>query len=264
MYATVLGPLCWTVDDVPITPSAAKQRTMLALLLVNANRLVTSDALICELWPDSPPASARTTLHSYIVQLRRLLAARRGRAAARDVLSTIPGGYAFAVEPDQLDLRLHELLAAEARDAFERGDVLMAARLSGRALELWSGPPLADVRCGPQLEVERVRLHESRLNTQEMHIDAEIALGRHHEVLGELAVLTARHPLHESFQTQYMLALYRSGRRADALEAFRRLRADSITELGLEPSVPAQRLHESILRADPLLDLTGEAARAPG
>lgn len=266
MYATLLGPLELTIEDIIATPSAAKQRTALALLLVNANRIVTTDSLIAEIWPDQPPASALTTLQTYVLQIRRVVDraalerdARLTRPVrpARELLRTAPGGYCFAIGPHELDLRRYEALDRQARDAYQRGEFPLACRLLKQALDVWSGAPMIDVQRGPALDIECLRLTEARLSTVELNIEVQLRLGHHHHVLAELAELTARHKLHENFHTQYMLTLYRAGRRGAALEVYRGLRTSLITELGLEPRRGTRALHAEILREDPALDFAG-------
>lgn len=160
----------------------------------------------------------------------------------------------FCIQQGALDLHVYEMLDREGRDALHQGDRANASRLLGQAADLWQGPPLIDVNHGRHLETQCRRLEEALLTTTELRITAELAVGHHHDVLSDLAMLTNRDSLHENFHTQYMLALYRCGRRSDALTVYRRLRSALTTELGLEPSRATQRLHDEILRADPGLD----------
>lgn len=236
--------------------TAPKPRKVLALLLIHANRVVPVDLLTMELWDDEPPASALTTLQTYILQIRRMLARTCGldpAQVARELLVTHADGYQLRVD-GRLDLHDYQRLADEGRLAQLCGDHAHASRLLGAALDVWQGSALVDVRLGPVLRVEAMRLEEARLATWKQRVDADLALGRHHEILGELGCLAARNPLHEDLQAQFMIALYRAGRRTDALEAFRRLRDVLIDELGLEPSRRIQRVQHAILTADPVLD----------
>ncbi|MEH1125630.1 AfsR/SARP family transcriptional regulator [Micromonospora sp. CPCC 206061] len=265
----VLGPLLVRSESAvpgasPPAPAAGhltapKPRKVLALLLLRANLVVPVETLIAELWGDEPPASAHTTLQTYILQIRRMLGRILNACPERvasEILITASGGYRLHVGPNELDLHEYERLAEEGRQALSRLDDVEGAALLGRALAMWQGGALIDVRLGPVLQVEVRRLEEGRLDLWQQRIDAELRLDRHHAVLGELGSLAARHPLHEDLQAQYMVALYRAGRRTDALEAFHRLRDTLQNDLGLEPSQRIQRLQHAILTADPTLDHT--------
>ncbi|MFC7244869.1 BTAD domain-containing putative transcriptional regulator [Catellatospora aurea] len=257
MQCRVLGPLDLRSGGVSGDLTAPKPRKVLALLLIHADRVVPIDLLTTELWDDEPPASALTTLQTYILQIRRMLARTCGMdpaRVARELLVTHADGYQLHLDGSSLDLHEYERLADQGRLAQLCGDHAHASRLLGAALNVWRGSALVDVRLGPVLRVEAQRLEEARLATWKQRIDADLELGRHREIVGELGCLAARHPLHEDLQAQYMIALYRSGRRTDALEAFRRLREVLIDELGLEPSRRIQRVQHAILTADPVLD----------
>lgn len=254
----VLGSLLLNCGDVPATPTAPKSRSVLAALLLNANRTVPVPVLIEELWGDMPPASVLTTLQTYILNLRKLL----GRAlavpaprVAETVLVTRPGGYLFRSIADYFDLRDYERLAMDGRDALAAGDNTKAADLLTSAQALWRGRALADVRPGRVLEPEIRRLEESRLTTVEQSIEARLRLGRHQELLAELSGLVAEHPLHENLHAQLMLALHRSGRRQEALRVFQRLHAGLRSELGLETSRRLRVLQHAILNDDPALEV---------
>jgi DNA-binding SARP family transcriptional activator len=254
----VLGPLLVrgkpgnAIDQL----TAPKPRKVLALLLLHANLVVPVDTLIAELWGSEPPASAQTTLQTYILKIRRMLTAVLAGAAASSILATASGGYRFNVHPGELDLHAYEQLAAEGRHALGGGDDVKGSLLLGQALAMWQGGALVDVRLGSVLQVEVRRLEEGRLSLWRQRIDAELRLDRHQAALGELGWLAARHPLNEDLQAQYMVALYRAGRRTDALEAFHRLRGTLQADLGLEPSQRIQRLQHAMLTADPSLDDT--------
>lgn len=255
----VLGPLL--VRSIPPTDTAGhltapKPRKVLALLLLHANLVVPVETLIAELWGVEPPASAQATLQTYILQIRRMLTRTLPSCPASDILVTASGGYRFNVAPGELDLHEYERLATEGRVALGRADDVKGSLLLGEALALWQGGALVDVRLGPVLQPEVQRLEEGRLSLWRQRIAAELRLDRHQAVLGELGWLAARHPLNEDLQAQYMVALYRAGRRTDALEAFHRLRGTLQDDLGLEPSQRIQRLQHAILTADPALDHT--------
>ncbi|SNT54738.1 DNA-binding transcriptional activator of the SARP family [Asanoa hainanensis] len=255
----VLGPLL--VRATPAGPpdqlTAPKPRKVLALLLLHANLVVPVETLIAELWGDDPPASAQTTLQTYILKIRRMLVSALSvcpNQLANEILVTASGGYRLNVGPGELDLHEYERLAAAGRAALDQGDDAEGARLLAEALGLWKGGALVDVRRGPVLQAEVQRLEERRLSLWRQRIEADLRLDRHQAVLGDLGWLAARHPLNEDLQAQYMVALYRAGRRTDALEAFHRLRGTLQDDLGLEPSQRVQRLQHAILTADPALD----------
>jgi DNA-binding SARP family transcriptional activator len=228
---------------------------LLALLGISAGRVVTIDAMMEELWGSRPPRSAQTTLQTYIMQLRRKLdqALAPESRSSKDVLVTKRTGYLLDIPPEQIDVHEYDRLALAGGRALDTGDDANASRLLSAALDLWRGPALVDVPVGTQLEIEKVRLEESRLGVLEMRIDADLRLGRHHQLLGELARLSAQHPLHENFHAQYMITLYRSGRQWRALEVYQRLRATVVNDLGVEPSPQVQRLQHAILSGDLLL-----------
>jgi DNA-binding SARP family transcriptional activator len=254
----VLGPLSAEVNGGSIVPSAAKPRQILSLLALQPGRVLPVPTLMEEIWGSRPPQSALTTLQTYILQLRRRLGMAMGPTApggAKEVLVTRHGGYLLQIPAERVDVFVYERLVREGQAAFEAGDDELAATRFREALDLWHGPALVDVRVGPILEIEVVRLEESRLVTVERRIDADLRLGRHAELVAELTELTARHPQHEGLHSQAMVALYRSGRQASALEVYRRLRVRLIEELGVEPSPQLQRLHQAMLAVDPQLDV---------
>lgn len=244
-------------DGLDLTPSAAKPRQVLSLLALSANHVVTIPLMIKELWDEDPPRSAMTTIQTYIFQLRKLLAAAPSlaeRKISEDVLVTTAGGYTLRLGSDPFDLWRFERLAAAGRLRLADNDIAGAAASLREALELWRGPALVDVQHGQLLSVHVTRLEEARLTTLEQRIEADLRLGRHHELVSELFALVSQHQFNESLYGKYMLALYRCGRRGDALAAFHRLRRALIDELGLEPSRPVQRLHQAILSTDPALE----------
>jgi SARP family transcriptional regulator, regulator of embCAB operon len=220
--------------------------------------MIPVPTLMQELWGTEPPPSAPATLQTYILHLRRQLAAAMGcdgPGPAKDVLTTRHGGYLLQVPAESVDVHQYESMVAEGHAAFEASNDESAAGLFRRALALWSGPALVDVRLGPVLEIEVMRLEESRLNTIERRIDADLRLGRHSGLIAELTELTARHPQHEGLHSQAMVALYRAGRQASALEIYRKLRVRMVEGLGVEPSLKVQRLHQAMLALDPRLDI---------
>ncbi|MFF2412466.1 BTAD domain-containing putative transcriptional regulator [Streptomyces sp. NPDC058092] len=264
MEIQVLGPLCAAVNGRTIVPTAGKPRQVFALLALYPGRVVPVPTLMEEVWRTDLPQSAMTTLQTYIMQLRRCLGAALGPEApggAKNVLATRHGGYLLQVPPESGDVFAYERLVSQGQEAFDRGEDERAARCFREALALWRGPALVDVRLGPILEIEAMRLEESRLVTIERRIDADLRLGRHAELIAELAELIARHPQHEGLRAQAMLALYRSGRQASALDAYRRLRTRLIEDLGVEPSPQLRRLHQAMLAVDPALDVVAGPRR---
>ncbi len=257
MDCRVLGQLAVRSGDTVGCLTAPKPRKVLALLLVRANLVVPIETLSRELWGDDPPASAQTTLQTYVLQVRRMLARTLGLGSeevARDILVTAADGYMFRVKQNELDLHEYQRLTAQGRAALAQPDDALGSRLLAEALSLWQDAALVDVRLGPVLAAEVRQLEESRLATCQLRFDAELRLDRHHSVLCELSSLAAQHPLHEDLQAQYMVALYRAGRRTDALSAFHRLRTTLLEDVGLEPSRRIHSLQRAILAADPALD----------
>lgn len=264
MEIKVLGPLHAEVNGRSIVPTAGKPRQVLALLALYPSRVVSVATLMEEIWGTRPPRSAMTTLQTYIVQLRRCLSAAMGPeapGAAKDILVTRHGGYLLQVPPESADAQAFEQLVADGQQAFEEGKDERAASRLRRALALWQGPALVDVRRGPVLEIEAMRLEQSWLVTVERRIDADLRLGRHAELTAELTELIARYPQHEGLHAQAMVALYRSGRQASALDLYRKLRGRLINELGVEPSPQLQRLHQAMLAVDPELDVAAGPRR---
>ncbi|MET9904962.1 AfsR/SARP family transcriptional regulator [Streptomyces sp. NPDC006446] len=261
MDIEVLGPLSVREHGIPIAPTAPKPRQVLALLALNADHVVPVSTLIEELWDENPPRSARTTLQTYILQLRELIgeALLRGGdegTRAKDILVTLPGGYRLETRGGTLDFQELERRAGAGYRAMDAEDYAGAAKRLREALSLWSGTALADVQAGSQITLEVSRLEETRLCALDQRIEADLRLGNHRGLLSELTVLVSRYPMHESLHGQFMLALYRSGRRGEALNAYQRLRATLVRELGLEPSTALGRLQRSILMAHPEPTLT--------
>ncbi|MER7405980.1 AfsR/SARP family transcriptional regulator [Streptomyces sp. NPDC000070] len=252
----VLGSFTATCGQSSFVPTAAKPRQVLALLALQADRVVTAPTLMEEIWGEELPRSAATTLQTYILQLRRKLSAALECDAveAKDVLVTLHGGYLLRARPERVDAQQFERMAASGGRAFEAGDDRTASQLLGQALGLWRGPALMDVKVGRVLQLDVVRLEEQRMTVLERRIDADLRLGRHGELVPELSVLAARHPMHETFCAQLMTALYRSGGVCRALDAYQRLRSALVKELGLEPSQRLQRLHQAMLSGEEFAD----------
>jgi DNA-binding SARP family transcriptional activator len=246
----VLGPLEVLEDGEPLSLGGRKQRMVLAMLLLEAGRVVSSERLIDAIWGDEPPRTALTSLQNSISQLRKLLGS--------DTLVTRPPGYQLSIESEQLDLARCRRWLDEARGAepARRSELLRAA------LELWRGPALAELAQEMFAQSEIARLEELRLTLLEQRIEADMAIGRHQEVVGELEAIVAEHPLRERFRGQLMLALYRAGRQAEALRHYQEGRQQLVGELGLDPSPALQSLHGAILRQE--LPLEPLASTGPG
>jgi len=227
--------------------SGVKARTVLAVLLLEANTVVSADRLIEALWGKKPPGSALASLHNHVMRLRRAL----GEQGDRRVRSA-PRGFLIQVEPGELDLEVFTGLTDAGRQAAAEGRWEEASNRLAAALALWEGPAVSDVQ-GLD-EHPRIRaLAEARTQAMEWWLDAELWSGRHAEVIDELRSLTALHPLREGFHSQLMLALYRADRRAEALQVFEDLRSALDDSLGVEPSTSIQQLHRRMLNADPAL-----------
>jgi predicted ATPase/DNA-binding SARP family transcriptional activator len=256
MEFRILGPLEVHDGAVPVAVPGAKERALLADLLVHAGRVVAADRLIEDLWGERPPGNPVNTLQGRVSALRRAL----GPVAAR--LATRPPGYRLDVDPEQVDAARFERLVADADRAAAR-DPARALGLLAEALGLWRGPALAEFADRPWAQAEAARLEELRLAAVELRAELRLAAGRHGELVGELEALVATHPLRERPRGQLMLALYRSGRQADALRAYRETRAVLAEELGIDPSPELQRLHQAILTQDPALDAVPDGRRQP-
>jgi DNA-binding SARP family transcriptional activator/tetratricopeptide (TPR) repeat protein len=236
-----------------------KQRTLLALLLLNANRVTPVAQLIDDLWGEAPPETAANTLQVYVSQLRKIL--EPGVRGKKRVLQTISAGYTAVVEDAQLDLHRFESLMVEGREAILADELELARRQLREALALWRGPCLAELPLHLSGQWAVARLNELRLAVQEDLIVVELALGNHGKLVPELETLVLEHRYRETLRGHLMLALYRSGRQADALEVFRQERHALVEELGIEPTRELQRLEQAILRQDPALDLEPRAPR---
>lgn len=233
---------------------------MLVALLLRNGRPVPSEELVDAVWGEQPPAAAVSVLRTYASRLRRALEPDRPADAAPRVLISVPGGYALHAAPDAVDLRVSERHLAEARRARAAGDLLAASTALRAALDGWENVALVGVP-GPLAEAERARLAEQRLAALEARIDVDLELGRHDQVVAELTALVAEHPLRERLRGQLMLALYRSGRQAEALAVFSDTRRSLVSELGVEPGAQLQELHAAVLAGDTALAQTPAAAQ---
>jgi YVTN family beta-propeller protein len=242
----VLGSLEVVDRDGPLALGAPKQRALLAVLLLHRGEAVSTDRLVDEIWGEQPPASANKLVQGYVSNLRKALGG--------GLLVTERGGYALRVEPGQVDVDRFETVAAQGQGALEDGDAVTAAAVLREALGMWRGPPLADFAYEPFAQAEIARLEESRMTALEDRIDADLATGEQARLVGELEALVREHPLRERLRGQLMLALYRSGRQADALQAYRDARRDLLDELGLEPGRALQELERAILTQDSALE----------
>jgi DNA-binding SARP family transcriptional activator len=238
----ILGPLEVVSDGRIVSLGGHRQRALLAALLLDAGRVVAADELVHALWGERPPKTASTSLHNLVSQLRK-------RVGAETLVTQAPG-YVLKVNRDEVDAQQFEQMLRTARqaDAEERRTLLQ------QGLALWRGPPLAEFAFDDFAQAEIRRLGELRLVAFEERITADLALGRHGDVVGELETLVAQHPLRETFRRLLMLALYRSGRQAEALEAYQDARARFVDELGIEPGPELKRLQAEILRQEAGLD----------
>ncbi|MER6672166.1 BTAD domain-containing putative transcriptional regulator [Streptomyces sp. NPDC000983] len=242
----VLGPLEIHVGGERRTLTAPMARRAMAVLLLDANHLVTTQALVEELWDEEPPRLARKTVQTYIYQLRQAL--KGSTDAGGDRLETGPGGYRLTAGPGELDLWEFERRVARARGALAADAPEDAARLLREGLALWRGEPFAGLEAGPLLTARIAQIAEARLGALELRIEADLQLGRHQALVAELRRLTVDQPLDERFTAQLMIAAHRSGQRSTALDAYLRLRQRLVDELGIEPSERVRQLQQDILR----------------
>src|SRR5215213_8650248 len=254
MEFRLLGPLEVVEGDRRLPLGGPKQRSLLAMLLLEVGTVVPTEQLIDELWGGSPPATVVKSIQIYVSRLRKQIGEKR--------LLTRPPGYVMDVA-DRLDLVHFEQLLSESRSA----DPERVTQLLREALAMWRGPPLADLAYEPFAQAPIARLQELRLTALEERIDADLLTGRHAEIAGELEALVKQHPLRERLRGQFMLALYRSERQAEALASYRSARVALIGELGIEPGRGLRELHQAILEQAPELEpaarTTPPAADAP-
>jgi len=253
----LLGPLTATRAHTPLRLGGRQQRAVLALLLVEAGALVSTDRIVDVLWGERVPKGAIATLHTYVSHLRDLLEPGRPRGA---LVATEPTGYWLCVDPSRIDAAIFEQRARSGRIRFEAGRLADASAELTAALELWRGPVLEDLGDYEFARVEATRLEELRLAALDTRVEADLLLGRHAGLVAELDELTAAHPTRERPHAQRMLALYRCGRQAEALAGYHRLREALADELGIDPGPAIRELHQRMLRHDPALELTTRPA----
>jgi DNA-binding SARP family transcriptional activator len=251
VYFRILGPLEVAEGDRTLALGGPRQRALLAILLLRANEVVSSDRLADQLWGETPPPSAAKAIQVYVSKLRKQLGESR--------LVTRAPGYVLLAESSEFDLAQFEQLVAKARQA----DPEDAAALLREALALWRGAPLADLEYEAFAQAEISRLEELRLGVLEERVDADLEAGRHRETLGELEALVKAYPLRERLAGQLMLALYRAGRQAEALDVYQRTRQVLVDGIGLEPNPALQRLEKAILNQDSSLDRAESKSEAP-
>ena len=259
----ILGPLEVLANGRPLALGGAKPRAVLAVLLLHVNETVSVDSLIDALWGESAPNGAVQSVRVHISRLRKVLENGRAEGDPPSVLVTTSGGYELRVGDGNLDLSRFEGLFAEGQRALAEERPERAAELLSEALALWRGPALADLAFEPFAQAEAGRLDELRVAALEDRIEADLALGRQAAVASELEPLIAAHPLRERLRRLQMLALYRSGRQAEALEAYRSARRTLVDEIGVEPGTELRELHDAILRQDPALEAPVAAAEPP-
>ena len=250
----ILGPLEVRADGHAVPLGGVRPRAVLAVLALNANRPVSADRLALALWGEEAPPSAVKTVQVYVARLRKAL-------GDPEVLVTTPAGYRLRVRPGELDAERFESLVADGRQALAAGRGDDAAAALRAAFGLWRGPPLAEVASAPFAPAEITRLEEQRLAALELRVEADLAAGRHAELIPELQRVTSEHPWRERLHGQLMLALYRDGRQADALEAYGHAREKLGDELGIEPGPELHDLHQAMLLHDPALRAGGRRGR---
>jgi DNA-binding SARP family transcriptional activator/class 3 adenylate cyclase len=260
----VLGPLEATRGGTPIALGAGRQRALLALLLIHANEVVPAERLIDGLWGPDPPAGAPHSLHVYVSGLRKALEPQRDQTAPAEVLVTRTPGYMVRVGPEELDRLRFERLRAEGRRMLSEGDPAAAAKRLGEALALWRGPALVEFAYEAFAQTEAVRLEELRLSAFEDRIEAELALGHHSVLIGDIEAAARSNFLRERLWALWMLALYRSGRQSEALRIYQELRAHLADKLGITPSPEVVALEEAIVLQKPELDWVATTPPATG
>jgi predicted ATPase/DNA-binding SARP family transcriptional activator len=252
----ILGPLEVRADGRAVELGGPKPRALLAVLALHANQPVTAERVAVALWGEDTPPRAVKTVQVYVARLRKAL-------GDPDVLVTMPGGYCLRVRPGELDAERFERQVADGRRALAAGRGEDAAAELREALGLWRGPPLVELASAPFAPAEIARLEEQHLAALEVRVEADLAAGRHAQLVGELQQLTSEHPWRERLHAQLMLALYRGGRQADALEAYRHAREVLVEQLGIEPGAELHDVHEAILAHDPAIDAPPVSPRQP-
>jgi DNA-binding SARP family transcriptional activator len=243
----ILGPL-QVLNTKPVLLRARKQRTLLAALLLHSNTVVPTDRLIEYLWDDESPANPRAALQIHVARLRKILKAKNPDKT--DLIQAQTNGYLIEVSEEQLDLRRFQLLCDQIAQGRHRGDPNGELGLINEALSLWRGPVLADVGSDKLRRDEAPLLTEQWLAVLERRFDVELWLGRHAHIIGDLRMATGTHPLQENLWRQLMIALYQSGRRAEAVQAYHNVAGILRDELGLDPRKELTYLYQQILRAD--------------
>ncbi|BAL90270.1 putative SARP-family transcriptional activator [Actinoplanes missouriensis 431] len=251
----VLGPLRVTVGGTSLVPTAGKPRQLLALLTLRHGQILPVSTLMEEIWGDAIPRSGLTTLQTYIMQLRRLIGTSLNSSGttAKDVLATSFNGYQLNLRAGTFDLREFERLAAAGDRELERGRAAEASGHLRDALALWRGPALIDVPVGRVLSLEIIGMDEARMRVEEQRIVSELVMGRHAQLIPDLRMLVAQHPMNENLSALLMIAFQRMGAEWRALEVFRNLRQALSSELGVEPSHHLQKLHQALLTQAPEL-----------
>ncbi|WP_328685251.1 AfsR/SARP family transcriptional regulator [Streptomyces sp. NBC_01261] len=250
MEFKLLGPLEATHEGHICTPRAPKVKKVLALLLLRANQVVGLDTFIEELWGDKSPQTAITTTQTYVYHLRRSLGRSVGADQAEKIIRTAAPGYVLTADDNDIDIPQFDSLITRAQLAATAEDFRESARNAKKALSLWTGAPLAGVERGNILRGYAVNLEERHIAALELRLQAEMRLGNHREIIGELRSLVTVHPLNEWFHSQLITALHKAGRRSEALDAYQNVRDLLRLELGLEPSPELWHLHQEILAAD--------------
>src|SRR5829696_1241455 len=250
----MLGPLEVLDEGHRVALGGSKQRSLLALLLVHANETLGTDHLVDELWGERPPANAAKTVQMQISRLRKALAGEPGDVAASPLM-TRERGYELRIDPDRLDSQRFELLVGQGRDELAGGNPEGVVSTLERALSLWRGAALGELGYEPFAQREIARLDDLRVAALEQLIEAKLQLGGHAEVVGQLEALISDHPYRERLRAQLMLALYRSDRQADALQAYQEARRTLVEELGIEPGERLRELERAVLAQDSQLHL---------
>jgi DNA-binding SARP family transcriptional activator len=257
MRVRLLGPLRLSHVGVEMASAARRPRQVLALLLLNYAQVVPVATLMEELWDGPAPKTARTAVQTHVFELRKKLAEVTGlsvETVAGEILRTTRKGYTFVAEPVEFDLRAFRSLEHSGLAAMADGDLVTAARHFRAALAYWHGPALADVEPGPGIRAAVAGLHQSRATMLNHRVELELRAGRHQEILAELTDLVSQDMYNEDLQAQFIIALYRSGQRPRALEAFHRLRKEMVGGFGLEPSPRLRQYYQAVLASDPDLD----------
>ncbi len=255
MEYRILGALEVVGESGPVALGTVKERLVLAVLLLHANEVVSRDRLIDELWGESPPPTAKKAVNVYVSKLRRTLT-----HDGADPIQTVAAGYRLSIDADQLDSAQVQQLLTRARASASAGELDTASELFRQALALWRGRTLAGLELESVGRHEIEQLEELRLTARMDRIDCDLALGRHEQLIGEVNRLVGEYPLRERLRAQQMLALYRAGRQAEALDAYQLARQTLVEDLGIEPSEALQRLQRGILAHDPALEIPAGVA----